>query len=146
MSEVTRTFIDTNILVYCSDSGDPQRQQHCRQLVSHLRSQHRAIISTQVLQEFYVVATCKTGIAPAQAKAICRNLRNMPIVTVTPDLVEQAIDCHQADHISFWDALIVVSARSAGCTVLLSEDLNAGQTIRGLRVVAPADTAPDGLV
>lgn len=132
-------FLDTNVLVYCSDSGEPERQERCRRLVRHLRSQHRAVISTQVLQEFYVVATRKAGIAPLKAKAISSNLRQMPTVTVTPELIEQAIDCHQADQLSFWDALIVVTACSAGCAYLLTEDLNPGQSIRGLTVVNPAE-------
>jgi len=136
-----RVFLDTNILVYCADNGDPDRQQLCRQFVHRLRSQHRAVISTQVLQEFYVVATRKAGVDSLSAKAICGNLRHMPSVTVTADLIEQAIDCHLSDQLSFWDALIVVSARSAGCAFLLSEDLNPGQTIRGLRIVEPAGAA-----
>jgi len=69
------------------------------------------------------------------------DFRRLPTITVTPDLIEGAIDCHQADHISFWDALIVVAAESAGCAVLLTADLNAGQTIRGVRIVDPADGA-----
>ena len=145
MSEATRVFLDTNILVYCCDTSAPERQQRCRDLVSHLRSQRRAVISTQVLQEFYVVATRKAGINPQQARAICRNLRHLPTVTVTPDLIEQAIDCHQTDQLSFWDALIVVSAQSAGCTELLTEDLNASQTIRGLRIVDPSEAVPHSL-
>ena len=143
MSEAPRVFLDTSVLVYCSDTDDPQRQQRSRRLLGSLRPQHRAVISTQVLQEFYVVATRKAGISPPQAREICRHLSQLPTVTVSPDLVDQAIDCHQTHHISFWDALIVVSARSAGCTVLLSQDLNPGQDLDGLLVVHPASATAD---
>ena len=142
MSDPGRVFIDTNILVYCADRGDSQRRQRCRELVRHLRSQHRAVISTQVLQEFYVVATAKAGVDPVKAKAICANLGQMPTVTVTSNLIEQAIDCHQSARISFWDALVVVSARNADCTHLLTEDLNPGKAIAGVRVVHPTDADP----
>ena len=81
----------------------------------------------------------KAGIDDRLAAAIYRHLRQLPTVTVTPDLIDCAIACHQADGIAFWDALIVVAAESAGCGVLLTEDLNPGQTLRGVRVVAPAD-------
>lgn len=136
----TRVFLDTNVLVDCADRHDLDRQQLCRAHLLGLQESGRAVISTQVLQEFYVVATRKLGLRADQAGGFVSDFRRMPIVTVTPELVEQAITCHQADRISFWDALIVVSASSTGCTVLLTGDLNAGQAIRGLRVADPTET------
>ncbi len=135
-------FFDTNILVDCADRHDPDRQQLCRTHLRTLQHSGRAVISTQVLQEFYVVATRKLGIPPEQARELVAMFRRLPIVNVTPDLIEQAIDCHQADRISFWDALIVTAASSAGCGALLSADLNAGQSIRGVQVMDPALTSP----
>lgn len=130
-------FLDTSILVDCADRHDVTRQHLCRDHVRGLQRDRRAVISTQILQEFYVVATRKLGLPEARAHELLTELRRLP--TVTPDLIEQAIECHQAATISFWDALIVVAAASAGCTNLLSADLNAGQAISGVRVVDPAD-------
>ena len=48
-----------------------------------------------------------------------------------------AIDLHRLRGISYWDALILHSAKKAGCRVLLSEDLQHGQTIDGVRIVNP---------
>ncbi len=110
----TRVFLDTNVLVDCADRHDPHRQQLCRAHLLALQKSGRAVISTQVLQEFYVVATRKLGLRADQPGGFVSDFRRMPVVTVTPELVEEAITCHQADHISFWDALIVVSASSAG--------------------------------
>lgn len=132
-------FIDTNILVYAADEGNPPRRDRCRGLLRRLRAQGRALISTQVLQEFYVVTRRKATIDDAVAMAMFRGLRRLPTVTVTPDLVEQAIECHKANRIAFWDALVVVAAASAGCAALLTEDLNPGQTLHGVRIVDPAD-------
>ena len=137
-SDAERVFLDTNVLVYTVDQTEHQRRHRCRDLLGRLRSSGRAVISTQVLQEFYVVTRRKAGIADQRAAAMFRNLRQLPTVTVTPDLIDQAIACHQADRIAFWDALVVVSAASAGCAAVLSEDLNAGQTIQGVQVVDPA--------
>ena len=114
-------FLDTNVLIYTADRHDPVRQQRCRSHLKALRASGRAVISTQVLQEFYVVAIRKLGIAPPKAREIL-----------------QAIACHQADWISFRDALIIAAAGSAGCATLLSEDLNAGQTILGVRIESPS--------
>lgn len=132
-----RVFLDTNVLLYTADRHDPVRQQRCRSHLKALGESGRAVISTQVLQEFYAAAIRKLGIAPPEAREILTSLRQIPTVTVTPDLIDQAIACHQADRISFRDALIIVAAGSAGSSILLSEDLNAGQTIRGVRVESP---------
>ncbi len=37
-------------------------------------------------------------------------------------------------NISWWDALIVAAARQTGCTFLISEDLQNGQTIENLTI------------
>ena len=130
-------FLDSNILVYCADRHDLNLQQRCRSHLHALRSSGRAVISTQVLQEFYSVTTRKFGMDPLQARAFVTEYREIPTTVITPDLIDQAIDCSQADSISFWDALIIVAASSAGCGFLLTEDLNAGQTIRGVEIVRP---------
>ena len=134
-----RVFFDTNILVDCADQHDLDRQRLCRTHLLALQASGRVVISTQVLQEFYVVSTRKLGLSSGQAREFLADFRRLPTVTVTSDLIEHAIDCHEADHISFWDGLIVVAAENAGCSALLTADLNAGQTIRGVRVVDPAD-------
>ena len=48
-----------------------------------------------------------------------------------------SIDLHRLNRISYWDALIIHSARQAGCSILLTEDLQPGQTIDGVRMVNP---------
>jgi predicted nucleic acid-binding protein len=59
------------------------------------------------------------------------------MVVVSPTLIKDAIDCSIINRLSFWDALIVVSAESAQCEILWTEDLNHGQIIRGVRIENP---------
>ncbi len=94
--------------------------------------------STQVLQEFYTASIRKLGLSSAAAHTLVRQYRRLPIVTVTPDHIDQAIVLHQTQQLSFWDALIVAAA-SAGCRTLLTEDLNAGQIIAGVEIVRPEE-------
>ena len=61
----------------------------------------------------------------------------MEVVVVTLDLIRRAIDLASLHRINYWDALLVAAAESAGCTELYSEDLNAGQSYSGVRVVNP---------
>ena len=95
------------------------------------------VISTQVMQEFYVTVTGKLKKEPFQAKAVLKTFSAFEIVQVTPELVEEAVDCSVLHQLSFWDALIVVAAEAAGCTTLYSEDFTAGQSLLGVTVVNP---------
>ena len=132
-----KVFVDTNVLVYCADQHDPGKQQRCRALVAGLQADGRAVISTQVLQELYAACTRKLGIAPLAAKGIILALREVETIMVDRQRIEDAVDCSILNQLSFWDALIVTSAAAARCTALLTEDLNHGQTIAGIRVEHP---------
>lgn len=134
---MSKVFIDTNILVYSCDEYAREKREHCRNLLRSLKNGDVGVISTQVLQEFYVISLKKLGIDPIYAKAIMHSFRNYEVVTVDPDLIEEAVDCSLLNRISFWDALIVVSAEKAHCERLLTEDLSHGQIIRGVRVENP---------
>lgn len=132
-----RVFLDTNVLVYAQDASAPAKQRTSRDLIAELAGNVDGVISTQVLQEFYVAATGKLGVPPLAAKGILKTLSVFDIVQVSPALIQEAIDCSILNQLAFWDALIVASAASAGCSTLLSEDLNAGQEILGVRIQNP---------
>ena len=132
---MSKVLLDTNVLVYALDADAGEKQKTARRLLREVAS--KGVVSTQVLQEFYVVATRKLGVAPNLAKSVLHSLRRFETVTVTADLIEQAADCGVVHQLSFWDALIVVAAESAQCSELWTEDLNPGQVIRGVTVVNP---------
>jgi predicted nucleic acid-binding protein len=132
-----KVFLDTNILVYSLDQSDAGKREKCRGLIKSLIGENNAVISTQVMQEFYVAATSKMGADPLLIKDILRSLERFETVIVSPMLIKEAIDCAIINRLSFWDALIVVSAESARCETLWSEDLNDGQVIRGVRIENP---------
>ena len=89
------------------------------------------------MQEFYVAATRKLDIAPLQAKKILSFFSDMEIVTIEPEDVHRAIDRSLVWKISFWDALVITTARKARCRILYSEDLNHGQNYDSLIVKNP---------
>lgn len=132
-----KVFLDTNILVYTLDKADTAKRELARKILKRVVQEHQPVISTQVIKEFYVVATTKLKADPFAVKNIIRNFRNMEIVNNDLDLVEQAIDIGLASRLSFWDALIVAAAEKAKCELLLSEDMGNGQNYRGVRLVNP---------
>ncbi len=134
---MSKFFLDTNILLYTLDANDKSKQAKARKLIQTVTEQDILVISTQVLQEFYVASTTKLGVEPLLAKSIMRSFENMEIVQITPYLIGEAVDTSILNVISFWDSLIVVAAESARCELLYSEDLNSGQIIRGVMIENP---------
>lgn len=134
---MTKIFIDTNIFVYSMDSFDKKKRSTSRNLLKSVTKDMKGVISTQVLQEFYVTSTKKLGIDPILAKNILYSLKNFETIIITSELIMEAIDCSILNRLSFWDALIIVAAESAQCDELWTEDLNEGQIIRGVRIINP---------
>ncbi len=132
-----RSFLDTNVLIYSVDSSDSAKQAAALGVIERHARGKTGVISTQVLQEFYSAATRKLAIEPLQARRIVRDFRIFDIVQITPEIIEDGIDCSILNTISFWDGLIVASATTARCSEILSEDLADGQTIQGVSVRSP---------
>ena len=88
-------FIDTNVLIYQLDGRDKGKQKKCRDLVRALVKNREAVISTQVLQEFYVACTSKLKMKPILVKGIMHGFENMEVVSVGTELINEAIDTSQ---------------------------------------------------
>jgi predicted nucleic acid-binding protein len=134
---VSKIFIDTNVFVYTLDKKDEIKQEKARRILKKIVELHQPVISTQVIKEFYVVAISKLKADHFIVKNIVHNFRNMEIVNNDLELIEQAIDISVISQISFWDSLIVAAAEKANCEFIFSEDLNPGQTYRGVMVANP---------
>lgn len=135
---MSKVFLDTNVLIYSIDVHSPSKHSVSRQMLDSLPERSiNGVISTQVLQECYVIATGKLGLDPITVKGMIASMPPLELVTVDLRLINAAIDCHILNQISFWDALIVVSAEKANCDILWTEDLNDGQVIRGVRIENP---------
>jgi predicted nucleic acid-binding protein len=130
-------FFDTNVLIYADDASFPKKQKQATALVAeHLRAQ-TAVVSLQVLQEYFVGATRKLGLTPEAAQRKVEILVKARVVRFEPADVIAAIELHRLRQISFWDALIVHAARCAGAAILYSEDLQDGAVLGGVRLVNP---------
>ena len=132
-----RTFLDTNVLIYGDDlDAGPKRERALEVIDRHMRD-GTAVVSTQVLQEFFVIATRKLGVAPQVARRKVELLGALDVVTIDHTMILAAIDLHRLHSFSFWDALIVRAAGIGGCARLLTEDLQDGRTIDGIRIENP---------
>lgn len=134
-----RTFIDTNILVYLFDADSNDKKARASARFETEVSAGRALLSTQVLQEFYVVVTRKLSVPlePETAEAVVRNLSLLPVIGIDTEKIIAAIGRSQKMQLSFWDALIIETALAGGAVRLLTEDLQHGQIIDGLQIENP---------
>jgi predicted nucleic acid-binding protein len=134
---MARFFVDTNVIVYADDADSGDKQKRAQQIVRDGLTTGEGVLSTQVLQEYFVVATRKLKVPADAAQRKVELLAGMQLVTVALSTVLDAIKLYRLHPISFWDALVVQCARAAGCAILLTEDLQDGQTIEGVLVSNP---------
>ncbi len=132
-------FVDSNVLVYAADSSQPDKHDRARAWLGYLWERRAGRLSAQVLREYYVTVTRKLSrpMDPMHARADVRDLMAWEVATSEGSEIEDAWAIEDRFRFSFWDALIVAAARSAGCRHLLTEDLQDGQDLDGLLVVDP---------
>ena len=132
-----RCFIDTNVLVYADSGDEPVKQRIALTLLNQLRLNQKGVLSTQVLTEYCNVALNKLKLPHADIREQMQFWQQYEVVQVTPDIIHAGLDLHQTRSIGYFDALIVSAAKTSGCTVLYSEDMNAGEMVNGVRIVNP---------
>jgi predicted nucleic acid-binding protein len=135
-------FVDTNVFVYCFDSGNPAKLQAAREWRAELWKRHLGRISFQVLQELYWTGTRKWPLLGREIQAEIRELLDWHPVIINSQILERSWAIQARYRISFWDALIVSAAKAASCKYLLTEDLQEGQELDGVLVVNPFRSSP----
>lgn len=137
-----RVFLDTNVILYADDRSAGTKRLRAIELLRDLVGKSLAVVSTQVLQEYFVVATRKLAVPPDLARTKVDALAQLDVVLIRPEIIIGAIDLHRLHSLSFWDALIIKCASAAGCTRVLSEDMQHGALLDGVLVVNPFATNP----
>ena len=140
MSDNSYFFIDTNIFVYTFDSRSPAKKSRALALIQKALESGRGIISYQVIQEFLNVAGKKFKIPlNVQDQRLYLEEVLSPLCEIFPStgFYRRGIDISDRYGYSFYDSLIIAAALTAGCRILYSEDLQAGQNIEGLTIVNP---------
>jgi len=132
-----RSFFDTNVLVYADDKAAPAKQRRALELIAEHRRAGTGVVSLQVLQEYFVTVTRKLNVDARIARRKVELLAEFDVAA--PDVTDilAAIDLHRLHSFSFWDALILRSAKQAGCRILLSEDMQETREVDGVLIVNP---------
>lgn len=132
-----RTFVDTNVWVYALDRRDPSKQKAA--LIAIRADPASIVVSPQVMGELYVtlVRMGAGHMGTDDARFAVEALRRFVVVPLEEGHVMTALELTKVHSISYWDALIVATARGAGCERLLTEDLQHGVVIANVRVENP---------
>jgi len=128
------TFIDTNVLAYAYDADSGEKGERAREILGEVDG---AVVSTQVLLELFAVLTRKLELTRDAAEEAVESLMGLEVVPTDARLVREGLRISRDHDLSHWDAMIVAAAATSGCEVLLTEDLNDGQVIEGVRIANP---------
>ncbi len=139
-----KIFLDTDILIYAHDLDAGNKHHVALEIVKDLWEKRTGILSTQVLQEFYVNVTKKipNPISPLETREIIRSYICWVTRETPPMSIIRASEIEEKYHISFWDALVVVAAYEARVDKILTEDLSSGQIIEGILIENPFESTP----
>src|SRR5260370_11457859 len=138
-----KTFVDTNVLIYAHDIDAGRKHEIAKGVIRELWNERAGLLSIQVLQEFYVNVTRKIAapLSKVSARSLITSYASWCIETALAD-ISTAFQVEDESHIGFWDALVIASAARGGAARLLSDDLNAGQTVLGVRIENPFASIP----
>ena len=139
-------FIDTNILIYAYDAADVEKRARAIDVLSRLALADSGVLSVQILGEFYNTITRKPTVplTPAEAEAaVWRYLSSWPVLGISSAIVREAVRLARERQTSYWDGLILATAKLNSVPNLLTEDLQDGQFIEGVRIINPLKLAFD---
>lgn len=141
MSARSRTFVDTNVLVYAYDIDAGPKHDLARDVIRELWESRDGVLSTQVLQEFYVTVTRRLSkpLDPGSARAIIATYQAWPVKEIDVTDILSASLLAERYRLSFWDGLILVAARETGAWRLISEDFQAVRELEGVMVENPLE-------
>jgi predicted nucleic acid-binding protein len=137
---VSRVLLDTNVLVYAWDRSEDTKRRRALAVIEALNDHHEMVLSAQVLGEFFQVTTRKLVVPLTLREAqtlVADFVEAWPVVPITDGVVLEATRAVAEHGLAYWDAQLWAAARVADASFLLSEDLQDGRAIEGVRVINP---------
>lgn len=133
--------LDTNIIVYAIERAVPDKSPRSRELLTRALA-GRWPVPRQVLGELLAVGHRRGTTLLDHARETVALIEDATIVIdTTAAMTLTASVLAQRYHLQYFDALICTVARTAGATVLVSEDMHDGLTMDGLTIINPFNAA-----
>jgi len=132
-----RIALDTNVLAYAEGANGAGMRDKALDLIQRL-PQGAIVLPVQALGELFHVLVRKARRSPVLARAAVLSWRDAyPAAETSLEVMISATDLSADNGLTIWDSVILSASAEAGCRLLLSEDLHAGFTWRGLTVTNP---------
>ncbi len=133
-----RVFVDTNILIYALDPADQIKRQISVDLLKTTIASRSLTLSPQSLNETYRVLVQRRRLMPVNAaRAYIRTLAPWAIAPLDAKTTERAFAVEDETGYGWWDCLMLAAAMQADCRLFVSEDLQDGREVAGLRIANP---------
>jgi predicted nucleic acid-binding protein len=141
-----RVGLDSNILAYFAQvrnsDDDIPKIAKAGALVDNLNGVVDLVAPIQALGELFIVLL-RGGRPAAEAGAMVADLEeNFISPGSNGQVLRKAFELVQKHRLQFWDSMIIAAAAQAGCTLLLSEDMQDGFTAGGVTIVNPFAAKP----
>ncbi len=141
-----KVALDTNILAYIEGVNGASRKASAAEIVAQLPAGD-TYLPVQVLGELFRMLVRKAKYKAASAQAAVLNFADLfPLIETSPSVLTSAAELAVDHGLDIWDAIILTAAASAGCRLLLSEDMQEGFTWNGVTVANPFSAKPHELV
>jgi len=138
---------DTNILVYATVAAPDAKTKRARDLIARGMRAGWSVLLLQTLAEFSSVAIRKAKIPVDDIRMTIDAWRAvLPVQSAEDGDLAAALEAVKMHRLGFWDAMLWASAQRAGVRHMLTEDLQDGFVLQGVRFVNPFKRANDRLV
>lgn len=141
-----KILVDTNVLLYAYDTGEPIKQARAATVIDRLATLRLGVLTPQALAEFFVNATRKIQMPLTSEQAYDRiqnYILSWEVLELSGPIVLEAVRGVHIRKMAYWDAQIWASARLHQISLIFTEDFNVGAVIEGIRFVNPLDEAFD---
>jgi predicted nucleic acid-binding protein len=139
-------IVDTNVFIYAADPAAGEKRTRSLALVRDLKNRGALVVTSQVLNEIYSVATRPhkpPALSHDEAGDLIRDLAGTSVVLpLTASETLLALDAVGRHGMSFWDALIWATAKARGISTIHTEDVPGAPEIDGVRYHNPFSAAP----
>jgi predicted nucleic acid-binding protein len=133
---MTRVALDSNILIYAELEPESEKGRRSADLI--LRAARDGVIPAQVLGEYLRFVQRR---APAAFADAIRQASIYQAAFLTPPttdaIVNKAAELARAHGVASWDAVVCAASIAAGARALMTEDMQDGRVIEGLRLIDP---------
>ena len=138
---------DTNVLVYATGPARDPKSRRARDVVARGMRVGTSVLLLQTLAEFSHVTIRKMGMPIGAVRSVVEAWRSvLPVHAAEEGDLPAALAAVEAHQIAFWDAMLWATARRLGVRYLVTEDLEDGRVLDGVRFINPFNTENDAVI